>query len=328
MEGTNRPSIIWVLFDDPRIGRSAREKYRALYNSSIKREWTPVFDVQRTFILNYKTYQRIQFPLRPASGKTVYKAEGATVDKVVVDLSQNKKIRKIPHIHYVALSRVKKTWRFIYFESEWSCYGFRWTSCRRGAKATTDAALELCYVPLYKIGPGKIKIAFNNVRSLHKHIKDIEFEPNVLAADVIGFAESKLCKRDENVHFALKRFRLIRLDDTEKESVNRPHHGLALYVKEYFHVQKVVKLHCQSCEFILAAMHSIQKGYFQVVILYKYPKSSQTDFTNDLRRHLRPVVDRTAKLFILGDFNIQIDCVNSEFVAFMETLFSCVQQVE
>ena len=24
MEGTNRPSTIWVLFDDPRIGRSAR----------------------------------------------------------------------------------------------------------------------------------------------------------------------------------------------------------------------------------------------------------------------------------------------------------------
>ena len=40
------------------------------------------------------------------------------------------------------------------------------------------------------------------------------------------------------------------------------------------------------------------------------------------------MVDLTAKLFILGDFNIQIDCVNSEFLAFMETLFSCVQQGE
>ena len=28
MEGTNRPSIIWVLFDEPRVGRTAREKYR------------------------------------------------------------------------------------------------------------------------------------------------------------------------------------------------------------------------------------------------------------------------------------------------------------
>ena len=38
MEGTNRPSIVWVLFDDPRIGRSARETYRTLYNSSIQIE--------------------------------------------------------------------------------------------------------------------------------------------------------------------------------------------------------------------------------------------------------------------------------------------------
>ena len=125
---------------------------------------------------------------------------------------------------------------------------------------------------------GKIKIAFNNVRSLHKHFKDIEFEPNGLAADVISFAESRLCKRDENVHFALKRFSLVRLDDTGNKSANRPHHGFALYVKEYFHVQEVVKLHCQSCEFILAKMHSIQKEYFQIVVLYRYQKSSRTDF--------------------------------------------------
>ena len=77
----------------------------------------------------------------------------------------------------------------------------------------------------------------------------------------------------------------------------------------YFQVQKVVKLLCQSCELVFAAMHSIQKGYFQVVILYKYPKSSQTNFKNEIRCHLMPVVDLNAKLVILGDFNIQIDCV-------------------
>ena len=69
MEGTNRPSIISVLFDEPRVGRTTREKYRKLYNSSIHTDWTPVFDTQRTFIVNYKTFQRIQFPLTPASGK-------------------------------------------------------------------------------------------------------------------------------------------------------------------------------------------------------------------------------------------------------------------
>ena len=157
-------------------------------------------------------------------------------------------------------------------------------------------------VPLYKIDPGMDKIAFNNARSLHKHFKDDEFEPNVLAADAIGFAETRLCRRDENVHFALKRFRLIRLDDAEKESVNRPHNGLALYVKEYFQIQRVVKMQCKSFEFIFARIFSIQRGYVQVIVLNEFPKSSQTDFRKDIHCHLRTVIDLNVTLVILGDF--------------------------
>ena len=328
VEGTNRPNIIWVLFDDPRVGRTTREKHRKLYNSSIHTDWTPVFDVQRTFIVNYKTYQRSQFPLTPASGKSVWKAEGATVDRVVVDLSQQTRHCQIPHIHYVAFSRVKKLEDLYMLNMNEAAMALDEDVNVEMQRLRTEATLELCYVPLYKIDPYKNKIAFNNARSLHKHFKDVEFEPNVLAADAIGFAETRLCRRDENVHFALKRFRLIRLDDTEKESVNRPHHGLALYVKEYFQIQKVVKMQCKSFEFIFAGIYSIQRGYVQVVVLYKYPKSSQTDFRKDIHRHLRPVIDLNAKLVILGDFNIQIDCVNTEFVEFMETLFRCMQQIK
>ena len=328
MEGTNRPSIIWVLFDDPRVGRTTREKYRKLYNSSINTDWTPVFDVQRTFIVNYKTYQRIQFPLTPASGKSVWKAEGATVDRVVVDLSQEKRICKIPHIHYVALSRVKRLKDLYILNLNEASMALDDDVNVEMHRLRTEAVLELCYVPLYKTDPDKIKIAFNNARSLHKHFRDVEFEPNVLAADAIGFAETRLCRRDENVHYALKRFRLIRLDDAEKESGNRPHHGLALYVKEYFQIQKVVKMQCKSFEFIFAGIYSIQRGYVQVVVLYKYPRSSQTDFRKDIHHHLRPVIDLNVRLVILGDFNIQIDCVNTEFVKFMETSFRCRQQIK
>ena len=328
MEGTNRPSIIWVLFDDPRVGRTTREKYRKLYNSSINTDWTPVFDVQRTFIVNYKTFQRIQFPLTPASGKSVWKAEGATVDRVVVDLSQEKTIRKIPHIHYVALSRVKRLKDLYILNMNEASMALDDNVNVEMHRLRTEAVLELCYVPLYKTDPCKIKIAFNNARSLHKHFRDVEFEPNVLAADAIGFAETRLCRKDENVHYALKRFRLIRLDDAEKESGNRPHHGLALYVKEYFQIQKVVKMQCKSFEFIFAGIYSIQRGYVQVVVLYKYPRSSQTDFRKDIHHHLRPVIDLNVRLVILGDFNIQIDCVNTEFVKFMETSFRCMQQIK
>ena len=72
---------------------------RKLYNSSIHTDWTPVFDVQRTYIVNYKTYQIIQLPLTPASGKSVWKAESATVDRVVVDLSENVKYHTFIMLH-------------------------------------------------------------------------------------------------------------------------------------------------------------------------------------------------------------------------------------
>ena len=62
----------------------------------------------------------------------------------------------------------------------------------------TEAVMELCFIPLYKIDPGKVKIAFNNTISLHKDFKGLESEPNVLAADVLGFAESSLCERDQD----------------------------------------------------------------------------------------------------------------------------------
>ena len=109
----------------------------------------------------------------------------------------------------------------------------------------TQASRELSYTPLYKIDPSRIKLAFNNARSLHKHFEDVQFEPNLLSSDVIRFAESRLCTRDEDVNFALNRFRLVRLDEALHET--RPHHGLALYVKEHFAIQEVMKHHSQFC---------------------------------------------------------------------------------
>ena len=110
--------------------------------------------MQRTFKVNYKTHQRIQFPLTPASGKSVWKAEGATIDRVVVDLSQEK---KIPHIHYVALSRVKKPEDLYILNMNEAAIALDDGVDVEIERLRTEAAFELCYVPLYKIDHGKKK---------------------------------------------------------------------------------------------------------------------------------------------------------------------------
>ena len=99
--GTPRPSILWVQFNDPQNGVQRRLQYKRFYNESIHESWTPVFVVERTFIYGRArnaTIQRIQFPLVPAAGRSVHRAQGSTLDKVVIDLTQNK-TRKVPHLH-------------------------------------------------------------------------------------------------------------------------------------------------------------------------------------------------------------------------------------
>ena len=327
IEGSNRPSIIWMKFEDPRIGKATREKYfqRGFYNSNIQRDWTPIFEVERTFLYKFKMYQRIQFPLRPAAAKTVHKGQGITEDEVVVDLTQFKGVRKVPHIHYVAFSRVRKLENLFILNLNEAAIGLDEQVHVEMQRLRTEASLELSYTPLYKIDPSKIKLAFNNARSLHKHFEDVQFEPNVLSADVIGFAESRLCTRDEDVNFALNRFRLVRLDEAAHET--RPHHGLALYVKEHFAIQEVVKHHSQFCEFISAKLHSKRKGQLQVVVFYKYPKCSQADLKKDIINVLKPLVGSDGKLVIMGDFNVPVNDPVSPFVCFMETLFGCSQHI-
>ena len=130
--------------------------------------------------------------MTPASAKSVWKAEGATVDRVVLHLLQERRIQKIPHIHYVALSRVKKLEELYILNMNEAAMALDDDVNVEMQRLCTEADLALCYVPLYRIGPRKNKIAFNNARSLHKHFKNVEFEPNVLAADAIGFAETSL----------------------------------------------------------------------------------------------------------------------------------------
>ena len=95
----HKPSgIIWVEFDYEDVGRKTRQ--------GIQPTWTPIKPVTTQFYVGKtKSAQvvRKQFPLRPAAVKTVHRSQGDTHTEIVANLNTK---RAIPHIHYVALSRV------------------------------------------------------------------------------------------------------------------------------------------------------------------------------------------------------------------------------
>ena len=149
IEGSNHPSIIWMKFDDLRIGKATREKYfqRGFYNSNVQRDWTPIFEVEKTFLYKYKMYQRIQFPLRLAAAKTIHKGQGITEDEAVVDLTQHKGVRKIRHIHYVAFSRVRKLENLYILNLNEAAIGLDEQVNVEMQRLRIEAALKLSYTP-------------------------------------------------------------------------------------------------------------------------------------------------------------------------------------
>ena len=103
VEGSSRPSIIWVLFQEQHIGNDYRREYSYLYNQSIEKNWVPILEVKRQFTKNKIQVLRRQFPLRPSAAKTIHRCQGDTLNEAVVDLPSLKR----EHMHYVALSRLR-----------------------------------------------------------------------------------------------------------------------------------------------------------------------------------------------------------------------------
>lgn len=104
INNSSRPSIIWVSFPDLDIGKKQRRENLNLYaKRNIHRSWTPILEVTRQFRINRKTQVQIlrrQFPLRPATAKTIHRCQGDTLDATVVDFPSSTR----EHMHYVGLS--------------------------------------------------------------------------------------------------------------------------------------------------------------------------------------------------------------------------------
>jgi hypothetical protein len=161
-----------------------------------------------------------------------------------------------------------------------------------------DAPLQLCYVPLYSIDPQCFKIAFHNCRSLHKHFPQIRNEPNILASDVIGFAETRLSSADVPVDYQLLGYTQI-FNHEESDALNtRPYHGTVLYVKNEYKTTCISKFNNGLMEFIMANVHLDQGRDLQIVVLYKYPSCSYGNFRECIDNHLRPLI-HNQKHFVL-----------------------------
>ncbi|VDI80100.1 Hypothetical predicted protein, partial [Mytilus galloprovincialis] len=193
----------------------------------------------------------------------------------------------------------------------------------------TDATLQLCFKPLYSLSSNYFKVVFNNSRSLHAHFNDLISDPNILDADVIGIAESRLISTDENDHVHIPCFETpVRLDQKQTNFKTRPPHGLVLYYRNDCILHNTVTFSTPSLEFVIADIISPSKGLFRVVFVYKAPNCKLQQLKDTfLANLLSDVYLRHPKIIIMGDFNIDLNTGNTSFLKFTRDSFCCSQIV-
>jgi hypothetical protein len=119
------------------------------------------------------------------------------MDSAVVDLSGH----VFSHSHYVALS--SHTTRFTVHQGLENNISLNADVVKEMKRLFTERNIKMSLTFLYDVKNSSFKLLFQNVRSLNKHILDIQSDLNYAAAHLIIYVETKLRKDDSDHRFNL-----------------------------------------------------------------------------------------------------------------------------
>ena len=318
-ENRKVPKILWVQFDDNRIGHHTRRKFVGEYSSDIDQNWTPIFALDRTYEYNRHTVVRTQFPLTPAAAKTIHKAQGLTYNEIVVKMGENRE----EHMHYVALSRVKNLAGLQILKLNEDKISVSPLVEEELERLRQDAPLRLCFTPISKLPESSFKIVYHNTRSLHKHFPDLKSNHLIKGAHIIGIAETKLYKADSSDQYAMPKHPITR-NDQKQHSPQRPPHGLLVYCHENIEV-KLEKLFTKDrFEYVLQHVNFNGKS-IQIVTVYISPNCdtrSLKAFLQDIRKN----IDCCEPFVLIGDTNLDFfNKYNRNKIDLIENMLQCKQ---
>ena len=296
--GSSRCSIVWVKICSEDIGKKCRTQYRHLFSSAVSSSWTPILETTRKFNINYyKSFHvtRRQFPLNLAAAKTVHKAQGCTLESAVLGLGK----KKIDHLYYVALSRVKHLSSVFLLNFDPNCIKVSDAVVEEMNRLRTFSQVHISIPLLYNTSENVFKIIFHNCRSLKKHIADVRADSNMLAANIIAFGETCLKNTDQSYIVNLEGFHLSRNDDSC--CFGRAYHGLAVYTKGV--LNSFVGANIFDVEFTHGYILHLDL-LIHVCFLYCSPKIASVKLYKKFFAHLDTVYNLKNPHIVMGDFNL------------------------
>ncbi|CAF1389193.1 unnamed protein product, partial [Rotaria sp. Silwood1] len=185
------PCRLWIKFSEEKTGRKARANFHnVMQNRNIDLSLTPIEPVTRqinTRSTNFKV-ERKQFPLVPSEAMTIYKSQGGTYEKVVVNLKKGMTRSEL----YVACSRATKA-SGLYLIGDFvppkppepnDAVAMMFKNMR------SERMLKFSLEFPEESQEERFSIMFHNVQSLNKHISDIKFDKIFLSSSMISLVET------------------------------------------------------------------------------------------------------------------------------------------
>lgn len=237
----SKPSgVIWVQFDHLDVGEKTRSENKHLYLQGIDSAWTPIKPVTTQFAVDKRQTAQVvrkQFPLRPATAKTIHRSQGDTEQKIVVNFSTK---RTIPHIHYVGLSRVTTIEGLYITDLCEQKIAVNPHVANEMESLRNERALNLSVTPIYNLDPVSFKICYLNARSLHKHTNDVRHDLNFRNTDINIFSETRFITSDNDKMYEIEGYSLHRHD--LNSAVSRPFGGIAIFSRIYLDIHACIML--------------------------------------------------------------------------------------
>ena len=323
MGGYDKPAIIWVLFEDEKVGRKQRQNFSHYYSEEKDKSWTPIFAITRTFTLkkNGATVYRTQYPLKQCTARTIHKSQGCTVPSVVINVSGPKR----KHMMYVALSRVTSLegLHVIDFDEDFICIDENVE--REMRRLRNEKYLNLC-LSRFDSSENVLNISFHNVQSLHKHYECIRKDLDTKDVDIMLMCETRLNSNDCSLDYKFENMVMYRFDEPSKEETTRPYHGLAAYVKCTNILSNVFTGRKNKCEWQMLRLR-LDGNILYICSFYKAPKATKENAFQSLK-DIKEKISDSAKIIILGDFNIDIsESKNAFIIENIKKLFNANQIV-
>ena len=263
---------ILVQFDSNKVGRNAiaNSSYRHLCDKSV-----PIKKIQVTFPVHGKeSFQgsRTQFPIFLCWAVTIHKCQGLTVDEIVVDM----KGRYNQGQAYVALSRVT-TYEKLHIIN----YDQNKIKVSPSVETEMNRLRTNVLPPTPKplIRNNTLTVVHINIRGLKYKLDDIQYDEDLLKADIICFSESWLCKSDKSadmLHIS-KIWSLFRCDRNSNGG------GVMIAVKKQYKV-KDLELQHGNLEIIGVQIDTPQP--INIVCVYRHPGYNKMKFIHTLKETL------------------------------------------